>query len=96
MNVIQGSYSFGDYQQIVYEEQTLKSELGQHFKIPFHTERLMGVNLFPNRFDQTLLKRLRLSFLTSQSIMDIGGTQKLKETVDFETDFDMFNEECSV
>ena len=28
--------------------------------------------------------------------MDYGGTQKLKSEVDFTSDFDTFNEECSV
>jgi hypothetical protein len=53
------------------------------------------VNLYPNRFDQSLLSRLRLSFLTSQTIRDIGGTSSVK-ALDFKSDFDEFNETCSL
>ena len=63
--------------------------------IAFNPERLLGVNLYPNRFDQSLLSRLRLSFLTSQTIRDIGGTSSVK-ALDFKSDFDEFNETCSL
>jgi hypothetical protein len=46
--------------------------------MPFNPESLMGMVLFPNKFEQNLLSRLRLSFLTSKTIMDYGGTEKLK------------------
>ena len=94
-NVLQGSYSFRDYQQIVYEEAKLKAELAKEREIAFNPERLLGVNLYPNRFDQSLLSRLRLSFLTSQTIRDIGGTKSVK-TLDFKSDLDEFNETCTL
>ena len=94
-NVLQGSYSYKDYQQIVYEEAKLKAELAKEKDIAFSPERLQGVNLYPNRFDQSLLSRLRLSFLTSQTIRDIGGTSSVK-ALDFKSDFDEFNETCSL
>ena len=52
--------------------------------------------MYENKFDPQILSRLRLSFLTSKTIMDYGGTKKLKEEVDFQSYFDQFNEECSV
>ena len=94
-NVVQGSYSFGDYQQIVYEEARLKAELSKEKGIAFDTERFQGVNLFANKREQPLLARLRLSFLTSQTIREVGGTSKVK-ALDFGFDFNEFNEECSV
>lgn len=96
LNVVNGSYPFGDYQQIVYEEQRLKQELSQKKQIPYNSERFLGLSFFPNRFDPSLLARLRLSFLTSQTIMDKGGTKIFNDTIDFQSDFDQFNEECSV
>jgi len=42
-----------------------------------------------------LLSRLRLSFLTSQTIRDIGGTSSVT-ALDFKSDFDEFNETCSL
>lgn len=87
-NIVQGAYYFEDYQQIVYEEQALKQELRELKKIGYHPEVIFGMNLFPNKFEQQLLQRLRLSFLTSKTIMDFGGTAKLKEEVDFKSYFD--------
>lgn len=92
---MQGGYSYRDYQQIVYEEAKLKAELAKERGIAFNPERLVGVNLYPNRFDQSLLSRLRLSFLSSQTIRDIGGTSSVK-ALDFKSDFDEFNETCSL
>ena len=37
-----------------------------------------------------------MAFLTSQTIIDYGGTEKLKKEVDFSDYFDSFNESCSV
>lgn len=56
----------------------------------------MGVNLFPNKFEQDIFAKLRLSFLTSGTIMDYGGTAKLKQEVDFKSKFDDFNEGCTM
>lgn len=42
-----------------------------------------------------MLSRLRLSFLTSQTIRDIGGTKSVK-TLDFKSDLDEFNETCTL
>jgi len=64
--------------------------------IPFDTERFDNIQLYPNRFDQDILTRLRLSFLTSDTIIERGGTVQVKKDVDFKSDFDTFNEECSV
>ena len=88
LNVVQASYSYGDYQQIVYKEQLLKRELAEFHQLSFNPERLLGVQLFSNKFDPNLLRRLRLTFLTSKTIMDIGGTEKLRGEIDFKADFD--------
>jgi hypothetical protein len=58
----------------------LKIELSEAQNIPgFNTDTLSGLKLFANKFDPEILTRLRLSFLTSKTIMDFGGTAKLKE-----------------
>jgi hypothetical protein len=88
-------YSYKDYQSIIYEENKLKIELAKDKGITFNPERLLGANLHPNRFDPFLLERLRLSFLTSKTIRDIGGTEEVK-ALDFKSEFDQFNEDCSV
>lgn len=95
-NVVQANYTYGDYQQILYEEQMLKEKFSSELLIPFDEERFMGANLFPNKFEQSLLTRLRLSFLTSRTIMDFGGTEKLSQEVDFKSFFDQFNEDCTL
>lgn len=94
-NVVHAEYPFGSSQQIVYEEARLKSELGQQKSITYNQDVLHQVQFYPNRFDQKLLARLRLAFLTSQTIRDVGGTQAIRDT-DFSTDFDEFNRECSL
>lgn len=95
-NVLQANYPFGDYEQIVYEELRLKEQLSSEKLIPYESELLRTVNLYPNRFEQSLMHRLRLSFLTSKTIMDYGGTAKFNEEVDFKASFDEFNESCSL
>ena len=50
-NTVQGNYTFGEYQQIIYEEQRLKDEFSNDLQIPFNPEYLQTVNLFPNKFD---------------------------------------------
>ena len=54
-NNIQGGYHFGDYQQIVYEEQTLKANLGSKLGAEYSAERFYNLYLHPNKFDQTLM-----------------------------------------
>lgn len=49
---------------------------------------LQFVSLYPNKFEQSTLQRLRLAFLTSQTIMDFGGTEALRQQVDFKSYFD--------
>ena len=71
-------------------------DLGQEKDVPYNAERLYGVELYPNRFDQNLLKRLRLTFLTSHSIMELGGTAQLKADIDFQSPIDEFNEDATV
>ena len=56
--------------------------------IPFDTENFNNFNLYSNRFDQSALARLRLSFLTSKIIMDFDGTENFKKMVDFRSKFD--------
>ena len=73
----------------------LKEQLSSSLLIPFAHETLHSLQLYPNRLDPVILQRLRLSFLTSQTIMEFGGTEKLKKEVDFLSDFDSFNESCS-
>lgn len=64
-------------------------ELSESKNIPgFNTDGLTGLKLYTNKFDADILTRLRLSFLTSKTIMDYGGTKKLKEEVDFKSYFD--------
>ena len=54
-NVVQGSFSFGEYQQVAYEEARLKEEISRDKSIAFNTERFQGVNFYPNKLEQTLL-----------------------------------------
>lgn len=73
----------------MYEEQLLKQEIANEKGIEgFNPENFTGLKLYPNKFDPDILTRLRLSFLTSKTIMDYGGTKKLKEEVDFKSYFD--------
>lgn len=74
----------------------MKEELSGAKAIPYYPTSTSMIELFPNRFDQKILQRLRLSFLTSQTIRDVGGTAFIRDEVDFRSEFDLFNEECSV
>ena len=64
-------------------------------KIFFNSESFSGAQLYPNRFDQDLLARLRLGFVTSKYLIDNGGS-KILENLDFKKEFDPFNEECTL
>lgn len=50
---------------MAYEEIRLKNELAQEKQVAYTSEKFLNVNLYPNKFDQKILQRLRLSFLTS-------------------------------
>lgn len=95
-NTLQANYPYGEYQQVVYEELRLKEQLSSERLLPFDAELFQGTSLYPNRFEQSVLQRLRLAFLTSRTIMDYGGTAKLTEEVDFKSYFDEFNESCAL
>lgn len=67
----------------MYEELALKKEIGARVNVTLSQEQFHG-SLHINKFDSAVMQQLRLAFLTSKQIMDLGGKQGLGHT-DFKT-----------
>jgi len=58
----------------LYEEIELKKRLSKKLGVQLNQNGLRNVILHPDKFDSGILPQLRLSFLTSKILMDIGST----------------------
>ena len=85
------SFPFREYDSVVYEEASLKSELSKKLKIPMKKNGLENAEFLNNRFPKEVLKRLRLSFLSSQTLLDNGGKAYI-DSKDFSEPLDLRNE----
>lgn len=73
---------------LLFEELELKRQISEKRKIPFHTGLLAPVILHADRFDQQIMRQLRLSFLNSRAVTESlgGGPAALEHTFDERTD----------
>jgi hypothetical protein len=71
-------FPYHDYSALLYEEQTLKKELATKLKIPMNPN-VLAATLHTGKFDATIMQQLRLSFLSSKTIMDLGGTHSIEQ-----------------
>lgn len=62
-----------EHESVAFEEMSLKRETAARLGLTFHPQILANVELFPNKFQQDILRTLRLSFTTSQLLMNNGG-----------------------
>ena len=69
---------FHDHMGLLYEEAQIKKEIAIQCQIPINPEQLTSV-LYNDRMDGSMLRQLRLSFLTSQSIINLGGGEAMRQ-----------------
>jgi hypothetical protein len=70
----------------LYEESALKKKVSQRLRIPFN-QNFLSATLHTDKFDGSIMQQLRLSFLTSKTLMDIGGSHHI-DNHDFKTYLD--------
>ena len=85
------NYPFREYDRLLYEEAGLKTDLSKKHGIPISTSGLPNAEFMNDRFPVDVLKRMRLSFLTSKTLLDNGGVSFLDDK-DFSEPLDMHNE----
>ena len=73
------SFTFREFDSLVYEEAGLKTDISQKLSIPISAKGLLNVDFMNNRFPKDVLKKLRLSFLTSKTLLDNGGSAFLND-----------------
>jgi len=56
-----------EYEKYLFDETALKQEISQKLNIQISSH--LSYELYMNRFDQSILQRLRLIFLTSKSMI---------------------------
>lgn len=79
-------FPFHDYSALLYEEQALKKNLAAKQKIPMNPN-VLAAQLHTDKIDPAIMQQLRLSFLSSKTIIDQGGSHKI-EKHDFKSQVD--------
>jgi hypothetical protein len=69
--------SFYEYESVTYEEKTLKSHMAQELGIQYNQTGLRNALFYNNRLPLDVMQQLRLSFLTSQTLIENGGASYL-------------------
>ena len=64
---------FHDYETIAYEETPLKQEIAARLGLPYSQNGVHNAVFYNFKFPQEVLKQVRLSFLTSRTLIDNGG-----------------------
>ena len=77
---------YHDYSAFLYEESALKKKVSQRLRIPFN-QNFLSATLHTDKFDGSIMQQLRLSFITSKTLMDIGGSHHI-DNHDFKTYLD--------
>ena len=67
------TFPFREYDSLLYEEAELKTDLSKKLSMPLSEFGLQGIEFMNNRFPKEVMAKLRLSFLTSQTLLDNGG-----------------------
>jgi len=70
-------FPFHDYSALLYEEQALKKNLAAKLKIPINPN-VLAAQLHSDKIDPAILQQLRLSFLSSKTIIDQGGSHMIE------------------
>jgi hypothetical protein len=84
-----------EHESVAYEEMALKREAAARLGLTYLPQMLANVELFPNKFQQDILRTLRLSFTTSDLLMKRGGRKFIDEH-DFKKPIDPENERMSI
>lgn len=82
---------FHEFDTIVYEEMQLKQEQAKKHKLPYVQNGLHNAIFYNYKFPIEVLKQVRLSFLTSKTLLENGGKSYLDDK-DFSEALDQSSE----
>ena len=64
---------FYEYDAVLYEEAKLKTDLSKKLNIPLTGGKVNNAEFMNNRFPKEILRKLRLTFLSSKTLLENGG-----------------------